>query len=90
MAQGLVNYSDAGIAARVDEVMVTFAHVKRLLDRMVALRAGGSDYTSIAVAAGCTPATSAEGLKLFDDIDAALAGLTTAYNALSQLDKNAL
>lgn len=90
MAQGNVTYSSQKVVDVVDSVKEAYADTKRLVDRMVAMRAGGSDYTSIAAAAGCNPATSAEGLKLFDDVDAALGGLTTAYNALSQMDNSAL
>lgn len=90
MAQGVVTYSNQKIVQVVDKVQDAYADVKRLLDRLVALRAGGSDYTNIATLAGCSPADSTTGQKLFDDIDAALGGLTTAYNALSQLDNSAL
>ena len=90
MSQGLVTCTNPKVLDVANEVQVAYAHTKRLLDRMVALRAGGSDYTSIAEAAGCVPADSATGLKLFDDVDAALGGLTTAYNAFGQLDKTAL
>ena len=90
MAQGLVTYSNQKVVDVVNEVQSAYASTKRLLDRMVAMRAGGTNYTTIATAAGCVPADSAAGQTLFDDVDAALGGLTTAYNAMSQMDNSAL
>ncbi len=90
MAQGLVTLTNPKIIEPTNKVQEAYGEIKRLLDRMVALRGGGTDYTSIATLAGCPNPDSAQGLKLFDDIDAALGGLTTAYNALSQLDNSAL
>ncbi len=90
MAQGVVTYSNQKIVAVVDQVQEAYGETKRLLDRLVALKEGGSDYTNIATLAGIPSPDSTKGQKLFDDIDAALGGLTTAYNALSQLDNSAL
>jgi transposase len=91
MAQGVVTYNNQKVVQVVNSVQEAYAETKRLLDRLVALRtAAGGTYETIAALAGCTPTDTATGQKLFDDVDAALAGLTTAYNALSQLDNSAL
>jgi hypothetical protein len=85
MAQGTVTKLDADIAARVDEVKVAYAHVRRLMDRLIIIR-NGTDYAAVATAAG---AADGEGQFVFDNLDAALGGLTTANNALSNMDVNA-
>lgn len=89
MAQGLVTYTNANVAARVEEMKVAYAHIRRLMDYLIVIR-NGTDYAAVAVATGCVPADATEGLKMFDNLDAALGGMTTANNALSNMDKNAL
>lgn len=89
MAQGLVTYTNANVAARVDEVKVAYAHLRRLMDRLIAIR-NGTDYAAVAAATGTVPNDATAGQTIFDNLDAAVAGMTTAYNALSNMDKNAL
>lgn len=89
MAQGLVTYTNSNIAARVDEIKVAYAHIRRLMDHLIVIR-NGTDYAAVATATGCTPANATTGQTLFDNLDAALGGMTTANNALSNMDKNAL
>lgn len=85
MAQGNVTQINAGVAARVDEVKVAYAHIRRLMDRLIIIR-NGTDYAAVAAATG---AADGEGQNVFDNLDAALGGLTTANNALSNMDLNA-
>lgn len=89
MAQGLVNYTNADVAARVDEVKVAYASLRRLMDYLIVIR-NGSDYAAVATATGCAPANATTGQTIFDNLDAALGGMTTANNALSNMDRNAL
>jgi hypothetical protein len=89
VAQGLVNYTNENVAARVDEVKVAYAHLRRLMDALIQIR-NGTDYQAVAEATGCTPANATTGQTIFDNLDAALGGMTTAQNALSNMDKNSL
>lgn len=84
MAQGLVTYTSVTIAERVNEVQRAYLNMRRLMDRLIAIR-NGTDYTAVATATGAS-----NGQTLFDNVDAAIAGLTTAYNALSNMDVQAL
>ena len=86
MAQGLVTFTSMNLAQRVQEVKVTYMNMKRVSDRLIALR-NGTDYVAVATAVGSPIGT---GQTVFDNIDAAIAGLTTAYNALSNMDVQAL
>jgi hypothetical protein len=86
MAQGNVNQISPTVAARIDEVKSAYAQIRRLMDRLIVIR-GVNDYTAVAAALGCVPG---DGQTAFDNLDAALGGLTTANNALSNMDKNAL
>lgn len=92
MAQGLVKITNPHIIACVDEVKVAYLKMRRTMDAMIVMR-NGTDYEAVAVAADAsgdalTPAEA--GQRVFDNLDAAMAGMTTAYNALSNMDKNAL
>lgn len=89
MAVGLVTHTNASVAARVDEIKVSYGHLRRLMDHLIIIR-NGTDYAAVATATGCTPANATTGQTIFDNLDAALAGMTTANNALSNMDKNAL
>jgi hypothetical protein len=55
--------------------------MRRLMDRLISIR-NGNDYVAVATATGAS-----DGQTLFDNIDAAIAGLTTASNALSNMDQ---
>jgi hypothetical protein len=83
MAQGLVTFTSDSIGRRVDETKAAYLNMRRLLDRLIAIR-NGNDYAAVAAATGAS-----DGQTLFDNIDAAIAGLTTAYNALSNMDSHA-
>lgn len=85
MAQGNVTQVSPAVAARVDEVKVAYAHLRRLMDRLIVVR-NGTDYAAVATETGAAPGT---GQTVFDNLDAALGGLTTANNALSNMDLNA-
>lgn len=89
MAQGLVSYTNEDVAARVDECKVAYAHLRRLMDYLIVIR-NGTDYQAVANATGCQPANTTTGQTIFDNLDAAMAGMTTVNNALSNMDKNAL
>lgn len=85
MAQGNVTKVNANVAARVDEVKVAYAHIRRLMDRLIIIR-NGTDYAAVEAATGAAPG---DGQAVFDNLDAAMGGLTTANNALSNMDVNA-
>lgn len=85
MAQGNVTSINAQTAARVDEVKVAYEHMRRLMDRLIVVR-NGTDYAAVAAYLGCSVG---EGQNAFDNLDAALGGMTTANNALSNMDQNA-
>jgi hypothetical protein len=90
MAQGYVKYTNANVAARVDEVKVAYANLRRLMDTLIVIR-NGTSYDLVAAATGAIGEDQGDvGLKIFDNLDAAMAGMTTACNALSNMDKNAL
>ena len=74
--------------ARIDEVKVAYAHLRRLMDRLIVLRVSDVDPQWPPVAAYCGGADG-EGAAIFANYDAAMAGLTTAYNALSNMDQSA-
>lgn len=84
MAQGLVTFTSGNLAGRVDEVKTAYLNMRRLMDRLIAIR-NGTDYAAVAAATGAS-----DGQTLFDNCDAAMGGLTTAYNALSDMDLHAL
>lgn len=84
MAQGLVTHTSTGISNRVEETKTAYLNMRRIMDRLIAIR-NGTDYIAVASATGAS-----DGQILFDNIDAALAGLTTAYNALSNMDTRSL
>ena len=86
MAQGLVTYTSTNIAQRVDETKLAYLNMRRLLDRLIAVR-NGVDYAAVEAETG---AAAGKGQTLYDNLDAAVAGLTTAYNALSYMDKRAV
>ena len=93
MAQGFVTYTNEDVGARVDECKVAYAHLRRLMDYLIVIRninGANNDYQAVANATGCTPANATTGQNIFDNLDAALGGMTTANNALSNMDKNAL
>lgn len=85
MAQGIVTQINPSVAARVDEVKVAYSHIRRLMDRLIVIR-NGTDYAAVAAATG---APEGQGQMVFDNLDAALGGLTTANNALSNMDVSA-
>ena len=87
MAQGLVTFTSASIGHRVDEAKTAYLNMRRAFDRLIAIRNGNgqnNDYAAVAAAVGA--ADVAAGQTLFDNMDAAVSGLTTAYNALSNMD----
>lgn len=92
MAQGNVTQLNGSTRARVDEVKVAYAHIRRLMDRLIIVR-NGTDYAAVAEYLGITDGTPEElailEQRAFDNLDAALAGMTTANNALSNMDLNA-
>lgn len=83
MAQGLVTFTSNSVANRVTETKQAYLNMRRLMDRLIAIR-NGNDYAAVAAATGAS-----DGQTLFDNVDAAIAGLTTAYNALSNMDMGA-
>ncbi len=90
MAQGLVTFTSSSIAHRVDETKTAYLNMRRAFDRLIAIRAGNgtnNDYAAVAAAVGA--ADAAAGQRVFDNLDAAIGGMTTAYNALSNMDANA-
>lgn len=96
MAQGLVTYTNPRIAAAVDQTKVAYLNLRRVMDALIAIRSGNGtadDYEAVAAIVDASiPGQNAivAGQTAFDNLDAAIAGLTTAYNALSNMDKNAL
>lgn len=86
MAIGFIKPQSATVRARVDEAKAAYASNRRLLD--VLIEAKAVDNATLQAALGEADTTAA--LKVFDNLDAAMAGLTTAYNALSKMDGNAL
>lgn len=97
MPQGLVKVTNPHIIAAVDQVKAAYLTMRRTMDAMIAERAGdgtNSDYEAIAALADASLPGQTDpavlGQTVFDNMDAALAGMTTAYNALSNMDKNAL
>lgn len=90
MAQGYVQIQNATVSARIDEAKVAYANFRRMFDALLVIR-NGNEYDKVAAALGAVGADQGDaGLKAFDNLDAAMAGLTTAYNALSNMDENAL
>lgn len=85
MAVGFIKPKDALIRARVDEAKVAYLNNRRLLDLLIEAQAAGG--TALQVATG--EANSVDAQTVFDNINAALGGLTTAYNAYSKMDGNA-
>jgi hypothetical protein len=85
MAQGLVTFSSANVREVVDETKEAYANMRRLMDRLIAIR-NGIDYEAVAIATGAGDLSAAAGLMLFDNLDSAMGGLTTANNALSNMD----
>lgn len=83
MAQGLVTFSSLSVTRRINETKDAYLQMRRLMDRLIAIR-NGDDYAAVAAATGAS-----DGQTLFDNLDAAIAGLTTAYNALSNMDSQA-
>ena len=88
MAVGLVTQINADIAARMDEIKVAYAHVKRLHDRIVVVRGGssGTDWTAVEAATGAATGT---GQTVNDDIEQIIGYLSSANDAASNLDVNA-
>jgi tRNA C32,U32 (ribose-2'-O)-methylase TrmJ len=90
MAQGLVTFSSSSIGQRVDETKSAYLNMRRSFDRLIAIRNGNgtnNDYAAVALAVGA--ADAAAGQRVFDNMDAAMGGLTTSYNALSNMDAHA-
>lgn len=83
MAQGLVTYTSRSVRDQVNKTKDAYLQMRRLMDRLIAIR-NGTDYVAVAAATGAS-----DGQTLFDNLDAAIAGLTTAYNALSNMDASA-
>ena len=86
MAQGQITQIGSHIAAIVDEAKISYAHLRRLMDRLIILKGDGSNYAVLEIATGAATGT---GATVFDNIDAAVAGATTVNNALSNMDMNA-
>ena len=86
MAQGQITQLGPHVASIVDEAKTTYAHIRRLMDRLIILKGDGSNYAALEAATGAAAGT---GATVFDNCDAALGGATTMNNALSNMDINA-
>lgn len=86
MAIGFIKPKDANIRARVDETKNAYGNMRRLFDAMI--EANNIGIATLQAAIGEANTTDAQ--TVFDNLNAAMAGLTTAYNALSKMDGNAL
>jgi hypothetical protein len=89
MAQGYVKFQNPQISATVDKIKNAYAEIRRLMDALIVIR-NGTDYQAVSDATGSTPSGASSGQTIFDNLDAALGGMTTANNALSNMDENAL
>ena len=90
MAQGFVQFKNQKIETAINNAKDVTAEFRRILDRLIVIR-NGTSYDLVAAAVGAIGADQGDaGLKAFDNLDAAMAGLTTAYNALSNMDQGAL
>ena len=90
MAQGFVQFQNQKIETAINNAKDVTAEFRRILDRLIVIR-NGTSYDLVAAAVGAIGADQGDaGLKAFDNLDAAMAGLTTAYNALSNMDQGAL
>lgn len=90
MAQGFVQFQNPPTTACINGIKESYAELRRIMDRLIVIR-NGSSYDLVAAALGAVGADQGDaGLKAFDNLDAAMAGLTTAYNALSNMDQGAL
>ena len=91
MAAGVViEPKSALVQARVAEVKNVYAHWRRQLDALIAVKnsGGGNNWTAVAATLGEADATA--GQAVFENMDAVMAGMTTANDASSPLDGGSL
>ena len=90
MATGYVTFQNPTVSARVDEIKAAYGSIRRVMDALIEVKnsGGGNNWAAVAAAVGAADATA--GQTVFDNLDAALGGMTTANNALSFMDENAL
>jgi hypothetical protein len=82
-------YTNTQGAVHVEEVKAAYARLRRFMDALIDTKGGGSQSNNqaIADAMGCALADTG---AVFDAFDAMMAGMTTAQNAGTAIDRNAL
>ncbi len=96
MANGRITITNPHMIAAIDKVKDAYLDYRRMMDALIVVRntnGTNSDYASVQATADATmPGQDAAttGQETYTSVDDAMAGMTSAYNALSRLDKNAL
>ena len=84
-----IQYTNTQGAVHVEEVKAAYARLRRFMDALIDVKGAGSQANNqaIADAMGCSLANTG---ALFDAFDSMMGGMTTAQNAGTSIDRNAL
>ena len=84
-----LTYTNTMGEVHVEEVKIAYARLRRFMDELINVKGGGSQANNqaIADAMGCALADTG---AVFDAFDSVMAGMTTAQNAATAIDRRAL
>lgn len=88
MATGPIKPKNAQISVSAQNIRLAYWDVKKKVDTMVAVKGAGNDWAALAAWLGEANATDAQ--TVFDNMDAALAYLTSANDVAAKFDGSAL
>lgn len=88
MAQGPIKPKNAQISVSAQNIRLAYWDVKKKVDTMVAVKGVGNDWAALATWLGEADAAAAQ--TIFDNMDAALAYLTSANDVAAKFDGSAL
>ena len=84
----IARITDTNITGTISAVQMSYHQLRRMFDAMIQIyTAGGGDGGGGAAAlATCINATPADAQTIYNALNAAMGGMTTAYNSLSPID----